>query len=85
MSYRSAERYYGSVNGVTVKITEVTNQNNRRFRVSISTKGVQQGAYYSPPILGSESFVNVENLLSYIKQHTGCSDYEVNTIKSAIL
>lgn len=84
MSYSNIVRFERSVCGMTVKIAEVNNHNGRSYKVTITTQGSWKGDYYSQPIPEAESFINVENMLQYIKRHTGCSDSDLSAIRSSI-
>lgn len=84
MNIRRQELYYDYVSGMTVKITQINKSNGRIFKVLITTGGILKGGHYSPPIPETQSFVNVDNLLLYIKRQTECSDYELSKIKSIL-
>lgn len=84
MAYSSTVRYYGTVNGMSVKITEIVSNGSRSYKVAITTKGVSKGNYFSPPVSGAESFVNIEDSLLYIKRQTDCSNSAISTIKASM-
>jgi len=69
---------------MAVKIVEVNNVHGKSFKVTITTQGGWKGSYYSQPIPEAESFINVENMLLYIKRQTECSDHELSAIRSSI-
>lgn len=84
MSYSNIVRFERSVCGMVVKISEVSNQNGKSYKVTITTQGGWKGDYYSQPIPEAESFINVENMLQHIKRHTSCSDSDLSAIRSSI-
>lgn len=84
MSNSNIIRFESTVGGMAVKIAEVKNRNGRSFKVTISTQGGWNGEYYLQPIPDAESFINIENMLQYIKRQTECSESELSHIRSII-
>lgn len=84
MNKGKKQHYSGSINEMSVNVTEVDISNIRHYKVNISSSGVIKSGYISPPVDMHKSFTDIEKMLVYIKKQTECSNNELSLIRTSI-